>query len=231
MDYLDETLNFIESNEMREYLRTRTDWLERNNCARIVSYAPAPLESKIPVLELIAKQTEYNPERDFYNPAKMAGLARAGLDERFNNPTGTIFILRDWFYSKEGCYYEDLFTEFKAAVRCIHEHQGEFGEPDDPLCLSFSIEKYIPADNSKMELCCEWVLNWRGEIWYFDYAHDYTPNGQNRWNKLYDPIGDLNLPVPFQVGDIITADCRPFAEECHVATSANPGSHRQFRIN
>jgi hypothetical protein len=215
INYVEETLKFFESRAMREYLLTRSDWLDRNDYAKIVSFAPASLESKIPVLELIAEQTEYDPKRDFYDPAKMAELSRAGLDERYNNPTGTVFVLRDWWYSDKGCYYEDLFTEFEAAMRCIHEHQDESTDPYDSECLSFTIEKYIPADNGKMELCCKWVMNYSGEIWYFNYAYDYNPNGERHSEKLHTPIGDLNFPVPFQAGDIIEADCRPFAEECY----------------
>ena len=98
MNYIAETLKFIESDEMREYLRTRLDWLGtdwrgRNLCGDIVSQAPAPLEMKVPALELIAEQTECNPEHDFCDPAKKAELARYALAERHNNIPGAAYLL------------------------------------------------------------------------------------------------------------------------------------------
>ena len=62
---------------------------------------------------------------------------------------------------------------------------------------------------------CTWILNSTGEIWYFKYANStYKPED---WQDLFDYGGDhLYIPVPFQPGDIITADCRPFAKERHV---------------
>ena len=55
-DYLEQTLSLIESDEMRDYLCTRSDWMNRKKCAEVVTCAPAPLEEKIRVLELIAEQ-------------------------------------------------------------------------------------------------------------------------------------------------------------------------------
>lgn len=36
-------------------------------------------------------------------------------------------------------------------------------------------------------------------------------NTPKDWEPLLEYLGDLNLPVPFQVGDIIAADCLPYA--------------------
>lgn len=46
------------------------------------------------------------------------------------------------------------------------------------------------------------------ELWYFDYIHRKdSPAG---WIPL---LGyNLNLPTPFQPGDIVLADCLPYAE-------------------
>ena len=101
--YIEESLKFIESDEMRDYLREYLlsgdlkGWLNRSTCSEIVCFAPASLESKIPVLELIAEQTEPNPKRDndFQDPAKFAKEMRIALDERYSNPPGTMLIPRE----------------------------------------------------------------------------------------------------------------------------------------
>lgn len=219
--YFEETLKFIESEEMRDYLRTRADWLcsgERSRiiCSEIVSRAPATLERKIPVLELIAEQTEDNPEWDYQNPAKLAKAARTALAERYDTiPPGTVFLLRDWHYSEPAHHEYELFTDFDAAARDIAEYEGVLEESphNDRSMASYTIEKYIPGEDGKMAEYCQWILNSSGEIWYFDYEHDFKPED---WKKLYDYIGDLRLPLPFQPGDIILADCRPFAREKRV---------------
>ena len=227
MNYIEETLKFIESEEMREYLReyfqslpekTARGWTGRYVCSEIVTFAPVSLEKKIPVLDLIAEQTEADPDNDYQDPAKFAQEMRIALDERYNNPPGTMFWLRDWHYHEEGCCYDDaFFTEFDAAVRYIkqqNEQNAEYLE-DPETYYSHSIDKYIPGEDGVLEEYCQWVLNWSGEIWYFDYGDNkFEPDG---WNDIMDYLGaHVNLPVPFEPGDIITADCRPFSRERRV---------------
>jgi hypothetical protein len=115
-----------------------------------------------------------------------------------------------WDYSEETGFYGDVFTDFERAVRMIKELQIRGDELDECSRFSFSIEKYIPNEN----LYCTWILNRLGEIWYFDYEDKFAPPD---YDKLWDYLGDhLNLPTPFQAGDIVNADCRPFAEDRRV---------------
>jgi hypothetical protein len=217
--YLEETLSFIESEEMRDYLRTRTDWLcdgwrVRYKCAEIVSYAPAPLEKKLPVLELIAEQTEYD---DYHDPAKLAKSTRAALSERYENiPAGAVFQLKIFEYGiLTDPYYTELFTSFDAAISQIKELEEDHNDkPDRSKYTSYTIYKHIPGNDGQMEEYCFWKLNSSGEIWYFGYGDsDFEPED---WEDLFDYIGNLTLLVPFKAGDIILADCRPFAKERRV---------------
>lgn len=215
--HIKESLKFIESEEMRDYLRENTGLLNSWDCTRIVTFAPAPIERKIPVLDLIAEQSGY--DGNFYNPAKIAAECRTALAERYDNPPGTIFWLRAWSRHEEYFYYGDIFfTDFDAAVCYLKEQQKELDDPNTACCFSHSIEKYIPGENGAMKEYCEWMLDRSGEIWYFDYGSaigsKFAPKG---WDALWDYGGDsLYLPVPFKPGDIILADCRPFAKERHV---------------
>ncbi len=76
---------------MREYLRTRPDWMDRSKCAEIVSSAPAPLERKLSALELIAKLTELGAEKDYHDPGELAKSVRIALNKRSNVLPGTVF--------------------------------------------------------------------------------------------------------------------------------------------
>lgn len=221
--YIEETLDFIESDEMRNYLRgcqeTFTDkrpGVAGRTCAEIVSCAPASIERKIPALELIAAQTQPDPEWDYLDPAKIARECRIALDERYNTPPGTMFWLQDWCYHKRGRYFGDaFFTDFDAAVRYAGEMHSKYGDPEDAEFLSFTIEKLVPGEDGNADECCIWTLNAACEIWYFNYiGSKYEPEG---WDGVGDCTGaSLYLPVPFAPGDIILADCRPFSTERHV---------------
>ena len=122
--YLEETLKFIESEEIRDFLRTHPDKMDWELCTQVVSRAPAPLEQKITALELIAKQTgrilELN-ERG--NPALQAWCSRAALVERHNNvPLGAVFILKRWRHHKQVPWYRPrsdnpLVTGFDVAIQ------------------------------------------------------------------------------------------------------------------
>jgi hypothetical protein len=211
--YIEETLKFIESAEMCDYLRANANLLDGRDCAETVAYAPAPIERKIPVLDLIAEQS--GCKKRGYNLAKsMARAARTALAERYDNPIGTVFRLRQWLYHEEISYLETaFFTEFDAAIRHLEKIREEYSDADDINQLSHSIAKIIPGENGAMKVYCEWVLNYSGEIWYFGI------NGGQRkilekWDDIWDYWGcNLNLPVPFKPGDIVLADCRPFAKE------------------
>ena len=219
--YLEEALKFIESEEMREYLRTNLElvWGDHigEKCAEIVAYAPAPLEEKIPVLELIAEQAKYDKEDKYNNPAVFAKSARAALDERYkNNPHGTVFTLT--LYYQHGNHKLTLphanfiFMDFDSAMRELQDCNDNYNLGETWL----EIEKWIPYENGKLESYFWWILNSAGEIWYsgYGFVHCFSDNfDPENWADLYDHLGGLNLPVPFQPRDIILADCRPFAEE------------------
>ena len=219
MYYFDESLKFIESDEMRNYLRERGEqpfscYSTRHICTKIVSYAPASLDKKIPVLELIAEQTESDHINNKLNPAKIAVQARIALDERYNNMPGTVFQLRIWKYHKIiNCYYTELFTDFDVVIRQINKHEEGFNDPNRSNYISYTIYKHVPGNDGEMDEYCCWRLNSTGEIWYFGYTNKFKPDD---WDDIYSCLGDLNLPVPFEPGDIVTADCRPFRKKKHV---------------
>jgi hypothetical protein len=220
-DYIEETLKFIESKEMREYLRTRLNWFgdeySGNTCTEIVANARAPVETKLPALELIAEQAEYDLEHHWNNPVMLAKSARTALNERYDNtPPGTIFTLKySYRWDRKKHIHEETspFVDFDAALLDIKEGSEDWRPQDHLGDVWYDIAKWLPGENGKFDHYCEWTLNAVGDIWFFDYWNGNEPED---WEELYNCLGELNLPVPFQVGDIILADCRPFARERRV---------------
>jgi hypothetical protein len=225
MNYIDETLKFIESDEMREYMHTylhglqddkKTGWL-RNTCAEIVSNAPACIERKIPVLDLIAEQTEPIPKGDWHDPVWLAEFARRALGEEQKGQVGTVFQVREYLYHEPGNYDDyTLYHTFDAAIDYIKWIDSECDNRDPDYINDIAyyyIEKFIPGDDGKMVATFYWIINHSGEIWYFGEER-YTCDPFR--DKFFDFLGNLNLPVPFEPGDIVTADCRPFAKDRRV---------------
>ena len=217
LNYLDETLKFIESDEMREYLRSKRtfkgeQYLDRSVCAEIVSNAPASVESKIPTLDLIASQTAPDPKGDFHDPVWLTEFARHALGEDQKSVPGAVFQVREFLFNEPG-YYDDytLYYEFSAAMRYIKWiNVQEDNDPEIHKNANFVIEKYIPGDDGKMVNTFYWITNASGEIWYFGEDLDNRTFYQG---EFFNYLGDMNLPVPFESGDIITADCTPFAQK------------------
>jgi len=113
-NYLEESLKFIESYEMRDYLRTVQELKQGDVCAKIVALAPAPIERKIPVLDLL--EEELGCENKYVSPAKIAQLYRNAFKEQYNTHPSTIFWVRDWLYNKTGQGFGDaFFTTFCSA--------------------------------------------------------------------------------------------------------------------
>jgi hypothetical protein len=159
-------LQFIESKEMRDELLNFPKKLDMEDCTEIVCRAPAPLEKKIPVLDLIVKHTPTDMEFDVYNPIKLVKEARNALEERNVNTPGMVFMLtRHEHHEQESLA---LSLTYNAAMRYIKDTTSEWKDNPNYSDTWFSITKWIPGEDYKMEETFRWVMNYTGDIWFFD---------------------------------------------------------------
>ncbi|MDR0652613.1 MAG: hypothetical protein LBG12_04830 [Synergistaceae bacterium] len=249
--YKEEALRFIESNNMKTFLRLRPDIMNGATCAKLVAFAPAPLELKIPMLELISAQAAENLETgdtEDYDPIIAAKAFRAALDERYENiPPGAVFLLhRRWLngFGEFGRGEHDfwhLFIDFDAAVEYIvDEILPKLEEGEWYRNTWYEIFKCVPGQDSEMNYDFCWILNAAGEIWHFYESrefllrHDFLSNP-----KPWEPPDILvpfnlrfchyfiGLPTPYQPGEIVRTDCWPFSKEQYVVISSNNGKDTQ----
>lgn len=222
-NYIEASLAFIESQEMRDYLRDELSKFcqPAMACADIVAYAPAPIERKLSLLEQIVQETGpelvYDGEPFTASASRFAQSCRIALEERYSGPDGAIFWLRSNCYEKDvrpyifddSPIFTTLYTEFDAAIRYLEQLAQE--NPDDYTFegLNYTITKYVPDGKGGLKAYCTWYLNNARELWYFDYEISLKETPEN-WDPLF-ACGELNLPVPFQPGDIVVADCLPYA--------------------
>ena len=207
-NYVDETLKFIESDEVREYVRNWPEPLNKDDFVDIVLQAPATLERKIHVLKLIVNQT--NTNRMYDECERWVKQLRTALNARYTYPVDATFALDDSYHRRESKMYKT----FDEATNYINEQRKmQIGgsEAYDPNRY-YSIAKCTPGRYGQ-EAYLFWILNSVGEIWYFDYLD------RNIYPNYYHGI--LNLPVPFKPGDIIMTDCRPTEKERKVLILEN----------
>ena len=215
--YLEASLAFLESQEMRDYLREELPkfrWAAMD-CAHIVAYAPAPIEQKLPVLEQIVREAvpelAFDGEPFTVYAARFARSCRTALEERYSGTEGAMFWLQASSYDEDrSCLFDNaFFTEFDAALRYLEQLETESPEDYAFEGLSYTITKHVPDGTGELKKYCTWYLNNARELWYFEYEYNNHPDD---WEDLLDYGGAfLNLPVPFQPGDIVLADCLPYA--------------------
>ena len=209
---LEKVLEFIESEEMRDYLRETLPKSRAvlSSCADIVAYAPAPIERKLPLLEQIAHYADAAPDKTEPWEARFTRVCRAALEERYSGSAGAVFWLQDYYSNERGYYFCDaFFTGFDAALDFLAKEAEKDPESFLDPQVSYTITKLIPGIGAQFKEYCVWYLNNTRELWYFDYCSNELLLSQS---ALIDYRGaDLNLPIPFEPGDIVTVDCLPYA--------------------
>jgi hypothetical protein len=240
---LEEALRFIESDEMRNYLerdclRGANPWWSNYTCL-IIANSPAPLEDKINALENLVRagyNKKYCSERH-KDPGKVADAGRFALEETQNSPSGAIFILTECFRNSNSFpRYSNLvdeeitpFTSFDAARNFSIANRNAYDTPNDIDDRRwFYVDKWIPADESSMINTLRWTLSPTSDIWFFDVlaTSDEVKRRMGDYNSIFSIYTDgPSLPVPFEPGDIITIDCRPFLDVFH-AVIADLGDNR-----
>lgn len=188
----------------------------------------------------------YQPDTaDFCDPRKMADAAFLALHEAQNAPSGSVFMLTrhnrslpwaladHWRFEYGYNVRKDteIFSSFAQAMEYIAEDcndedaelSGNDAQIWDYDMYWNEIDRYDLNTEGKLEISYTWYVGESGVIWGFDLEHErhYLSDGCD----MFSPWEEMNLPLPFQRGDIITHDCRPYYGEFHclVLNNLYPG--------
>lgn len=177
--YIEASLDFIESEEMRDYLRTELPkfrWAALD-CAYIVAYAPAPIERKLPVLEQIVQEADpelaFDGEPFTADAARFARSCRDALEERYHNVDGAIFWVEAFSYSEKDSRITEadaFFTGFDAAVNYLKKMAKSYPDESTDEDLNYTITKCLPIDGERLAEYCTWYMNNAFDLWYFDFS-------------------------------------------------------------
>lgn len=187
------------SSEMASYLAERA--LTRRELRDAVAYAPVPLARKRDIFLQLASGKDASYFR------RQAGAIEGAIREMRAKP-GEFFYLKCCRYSDESVFSEEEGLEpyltWEHIFERIREYLG-YMEDDEKELVSFKVEKWLPDGTGRLKNDYDYTV-FGAETCYVAY------NNSSRWEwPGFSTDCDLNLPVPFHAGDIVTIDCRPSA--------------------
>ena len=178
----------------------------------IILGAPLPLTEKRKLLELLNTQDseEYD---DVAECIREFDDALAALELK----DGEIFTLSECWYDDdildEKKAFAEPFLSFQAAAeyikKMIEEETEGIDDIDEYVCWT-EITKWIPVGEGKMKDVYSYTL-------VGNKIHYFKRLGETRRDRFegYKSGLDLNLPIPFKPGDIVTLNCLPFRPVKH----------------
>ena len=137
---------------------------------------------------------------------------------------GTIFLIQLMGYDDDnqsdimdGPYVATSLADAKRATRKYYD--------DEPgtewQTLYWRMELYVDGQNEIRENGFlspkyTYIMDKNGEIQYFIHERKTSnylkgPLGSRGESQFHSACSDLNLPVPYQPGDVLVIDCRPYA--------------------
>ncbi len=175
---------FIPSPEMRAYLSDPALW-DPVSVTETVLCAPAPLETKAAWLTGEDKRRVDDAIREMktLRDGDIFTLSAAWFDEEIFN---------------EKQAFEGPVSSFEKAIEMIRLEREE-EEADEDSCEWYVLEKWRLEASGNYARAYTFTL-------FGDEAVFFKKEGDRPSRTV-----DLNLPVPFEVGDLPTVDCRPFA--------------------
>ena len=228
-----EALQFIESAEMRKYLEQTADQVRFSQWCNLIAKSRAGLADKISVLREIAAKY---PSDEFCDPAAMADDAERALELTKSSAQTTVFFLSSYWRENQDqppesvedgdlkwhlinndtcCYNAEVYHTFEHVIQGISEHYDcDDAEPVNDSWLWNEVARYDLSPEGKLEEVIRYAVGESGIIWGYEWADDAAKNP-------FSLLDDLLLPTPFQPGDIITVDCRPFDKIYHAVVLDN----------
>lgn len=218
----------------RAWLLENMDEISLHDFIRLVMAAAMPIQEKADYLNLMLQDPELVQGTDLERVKYITDDIKEHLDvitaalhliSPDYNETKIMFELtQKWFDRDDSflCYreYSVPHKTFQQAVDAIRqEYAYDFENhilPDDFHPDEFTwqwsiITCYQEEDDFKAVI--KYVVGEDGTIWNIQPYSDSMMD--ERFQRYGNDMGDLDLPTPFQPGDIVTVDCRPFHEIAH----------------
>ena len=203
---------YIESKQMRDYLVSIVDDLQKWQIIDLICGARADLKDKYESLSELSELETDEEREDEISACNAAKTAKKLLDE-LTIKQGEVLLNMEYGYddekAEEKIWGAAPHLSVKSVMKYVKEEYEELDEQEkQDATYWYRLEKYAPANNDELDWLYLYTASPNGEMWF---ARDL----KNCEDRSFDDSQDLNLPVPFEIGDIITIDCRPFAPVKH----------------
>lgn len=222
-------LKFMESEEMCECFRNtlfsekKTTRADSDVCQDIIIGSRSNIEDKLAALKKLP------PTKETFDLINIAETAMSELKTAENSVYLTTLHFPYGTGTTETWEERKPFLSFELVMRYIQREtaeQCELYEESLEQCMEriwYEVEEFIPDDNGELLHKITWTLNAKGEILFFERSNDLKKrflhqDGNDDWGTWLDWEGSgfwEYPPVPFDFGDIITIDMRPFYEAFH----------------
>lgn len=222
-------MEFMESEEMRECFRNtlfseeKTTRAGSDVCQDIIIGSRSNIEDKLAALRKLP------PTKKTLDLINIAETAMSELKTVKNSVYLTTLHFPYDTGNIETGEERKPFLSFELVMSYIQRETAELCELyEESLeqCMEhiwYEVEKFIHDENGELLHNITWTLNAKGEIVFFKLSRDLKKNLilQNKnddWEAWLDWEGRSHWeypPVPFDFGDIITIDMRPFYEAFH----------------
>ncbi len=218
----DKILDLFQSDEMKNYLDENFDDLSLSQINNIICGARISLEDKLLILEELKETDEI-----YKNSYKAINNALSQLELKESE----IYILKGQGIDADNLNDSEIspkiyecfpFNNSEKVIEYIKESCCQLFEYNtfEELCDWFVLEKWTLSELGIYEKIIDYYISLKGDIWFYKFDYDYKKKYKKNPNKsqvikkldVCSHNEDLNLPTSFKVGDILTIDCRPFAE-------------------
>ena len=219
-----EILDLIESPKLHAYLMEDAERLKLRDYVSIIAGAPVSLKRKQGLLYKLRATSDTKQQDTDY--LKLCCECIDQAVQYLTMESEKIFLIQLMGYDDDnksdiidGPYIMTSLEDMKKAVQEYY-----WNEPDSTWnTLYWRVELYLDGEheikkNEFLSPMYTYIMNKDGEIQYF--IHEKVSS-----NYLKGPLGsiaewlfhsvcpDLNLPVPYQTGDVLFIDCRPYAPD------------------
>lgn len=222
-------LEFMESEEMREcfwntlFSEKKTTRAGLEVCRDIMIGSRSNIEDKLAALRKLppAKKT-----------LELINIAEAAMSE-LKTADNSVYLATLHFPYDTGTMEtgeeRKPFLSFERVMSYIQRETADLCESFEEAleqCIEhiwYEVEKFIPNEHGELLHKITWTLNAKGEIVFFQLSRDLMKkyihqNKNDDWEVWFDWEGSSHWeypPVPFDFGDIITIDMRPYYEVFH----------------
>lgn len=189
------------SSEMASYLTKCS--LQQWQIRDAIAYAAIPLKQKRDMFLQLALGKNKSHFR------RQAGYIEQAIRE-MQPKSGEFFYLKCHYYVEDQTEEKGLepYLTWNHIFERIQQYLGYLDDEEKEMTW-FQVEKWSPDGTGKLKNDYDYTV-FGTEVCYF--SHNTSSNWD--WYKFSEDV-DLNLPVPFHAGDIVTIDCRPFAPVNH----------------